>query len=88
MWEKSSGIMKNRASSLPTPTVAAPFLGTPAQSYADGAAGIVIPPAHAVGNYPAAAVAAAYQMTKRLLIAANLNGPTLNGGTRPPLPIC
>jgi hypothetical protein len=69
------------ASSLPTPTVAAPFLGTPAQSYADGAAGIVIPPAHAVGNYPAAAVAAAYQMTKRLLIAANLNGPTLAGGT-------
>jgi hypothetical protein len=69
------------ASSLPTPTVAAPFLGTPAQSYADGAAGIVIPPAHAVGNYPAAAVTAAYQTTKRLLIAANLNGPTLNGGT-------
>ena len=69
------------ASSLPTPTVAAPFLGTPAQSYADGAAGIVIPPAHAVGNYPAATVAAAYQTTKTLLIAANLNGPTLNGGT-------
>jgi hypothetical protein len=69
------------ASSLPTPTLAAPFLGTPAQSYADGAAGIVIPPAHAVGNYPAAAVAAAYQTTKRLLIAANLNGPTLAGGS-------
>lgn len=68
------------ASLLPTPTVAAPFLGTPAQSYADGAAGIAIPAAHAVGNYPAAAVTAAYQTTKRLLIAANLNGPTLNGG--------
>jgi hypothetical protein len=67
--------------SLPAPTVAAPFLGTPAQSYADGAAGIVIPPAHAVGTYPAATVAAAYRTTKRLLIAANLNGPTLNGGT-------
>jgi hypothetical protein len=69
------------ASLLLTPTVAAPFQGTPAQSYADGAAGIVIPPAHAVGNYPAAAVAAAYRTTKRLLIAANLNGPTLAGGT-------
>jgi hypothetical protein len=68
-------------SSLPTPTVAAPFLGTPAQSYASGAAGIVIPPAHPVGSYPATAVAAAYQMTKRLLIAANLNVPTLNGGS-------
>jgi len=70
-----------RASSLPTPTAAAPFLGTPAQSYANGAAGIVIPPVHAVGNYPAAAVAAAYRTTKTLLIAANLNGPTLNGGS-------
>jgi hypothetical protein len=68
------------ASFLPTPTAAAPFLGTPAQSYADGAAGIVIPPAHAVGSYPAAQVAAAYQTTKRLLVAANLNGPTLAGG--------
>jgi hypothetical protein len=68
------------ASLLPTPTVTAPFLGTPAQSYADGAAGIVIPPAHAVGNYPAAAVAAAYRTTKSLLVAANLNGPTLAGG--------
>lgn len=68
------------ASSLPTPTVAAPFLGTPAQSYPDGAAGIVIPPAHPVGTYPAATVTAAYRRTKRLLIAANLNGPTLNGG--------
>jgi hypothetical protein len=68
------------ASFLPTPTVAAPFLGTPAQSYPDGAAGIVIPPAHAVGSYPAAAVTAAYRKTKTLLIAANLNGPTLNGG--------
>jgi hypothetical protein len=68
------------ASSLPTPTAAAPFLGTPAQSYADGAAGIVIPPAHTVGSYPATQVAAAYQTTKRLLIAANLNAPTLAGG--------
>jgi hypothetical protein len=67
------------STSLPTPTVAAPFVGTPAQSYAAGAAGIVIPPVHPVGNYPAAAVAAAYRMTKRLLIAANLNVPTLNG---------
>jgi hypothetical protein len=66
---------------LPTPTAADPFLGTPAQSYADGAAGIVIPPARAVGHYPAAAVAAAYRMTRRLLVAANLNGATLAGGT-------
>jgi hypothetical protein len=68
------------ASFLPKPTLAAPFLGTPAQSYADGAAGIVIPPARPVGRYTAAQVAAAYRMTRKLLIAASLNGPTLAGG--------
>jgi hypothetical protein len=64
----------------PSPTLAAPFLGTPAQSYADGRAGIVIPPVHAVGSYTAAQVMAAYRKTRKLLIAANLNGPTLAGG--------
>ena len=68
------------AAFLPSPTLAAPFLGTPAQSYADGAAGIVIPPVHLVGSYSAAQVAAAYHATKRLLIAANLNPLTLRGG--------
>jgi hypothetical protein len=67
-------------SSLPTPTPLAPFLGTPAQGYADGAAGIVIPPAAPVGSYTAAQVKAAYAMTKAILLAANLNGPTLAGG--------
>jgi hypothetical protein len=64
---------------LPSPTVAAPFLGTPAQSFANGAAGIVIPPAHAVGPYAAAQVAVAYQMAKKLLITAGLNVATLRG---------
>lgn len=68
-------------SSLPSPTVAAPFRGTPAQSYADGAAGIVIPAAQPVGSYSAAQVAIAYQTTKQLLVAANLNQPTLAGGS-------
>jgi hypothetical protein len=68
------------AASLPTPTLADPFLGTPAQSYANGAAGIVIPLAQPVGSYSAAEVAAAYRKTKKLLVAANLNGPTLAGG--------
>ncbi len=66
---------------LPSPTIAAPFLGTPAQSYASGAAGIVIPPVHPVGAYSAVQVAAAYHATKRLLIAANLNPLTLRGGS-------
>jgi hypothetical protein len=64
---------------LPSPTLAAPFLGTPAQSCADGAAGIVVPPAQPVGRFSAAEVRAAYRKTKKLLAAANLNGPTLAG---------
>ena len=67
--------------SLPTPTLAVPFLGTPAASFANGAAGIVIPAAHPVGRFSAAQVAAAYRKTKRMLLAANLNGPTLRGGS-------
>jgi hypothetical protein len=68
------------ASYVPAPTLAAPFLGTPAQSYADGSAGIVVPPAQPVGAFSAAQVTAAYRTTKRLLVAAELNGPTLAGG--------
>jgi hypothetical protein len=57
-----------------------PFQGTPADKWADGAAGITIPAAKAVGPYSAAQVAAAYQTTKKLLIAANMNQQTLAGG--------
>ncbi len=57
-----------------------PFAGSPAENWADGAAGIVIPAAHAVGRYTAAQVAAAYQTTRRLLIAAALDRQTLLGG--------
>jgi len=75
-----SGSPAGPGSSLPAPpTLAAPFLGSPAQSYADGAAGIVVPPARPVGRFSTGQVAAAYQMTKSLLIAANLNRPTLAG---------
>jgi hypothetical protein len=57
-----------------------PFSGTPAEHWQDGAAGIVIPAAHAVGRYTAAQVAAAYQTTRKLLIAAALDRQTLLGG--------
>jgi hypothetical protein len=57
-----------------------PFQGTPADKWADGAAGITIPAAKAVGPYSASQVAAAYQATKKLLIAANMNPQTLAGG--------
>lgn len=70
-----------RTAGLPSPTVAEPFAGSPAQSYASGAAGIVIPAAAPAGRYSAAQVAAAYQTTKQLLVAAYLNLPTVNGGS-------
>jgi hypothetical protein len=57
-----------------------PFSGTPAEHWADGAAGITIPAARAHGPYTAAQVLSAYQMTRKMLIAANLDWPTLRGG--------
>jgi hypothetical protein len=57
-----------------------PFVGSPANAWADGAAGIVIPAARAHGPYTAAEVRSAYETTRRLLIAGNLDWPTLRGG--------
>jgi hypothetical protein len=57
-----------------------PFSGTPADHWADGAAGIAIPAARAHGAYTAAQVRAAYETTRKLLIAGNLDWPTLRGG--------
>jgi len=58
-----------------------PFAGTPAEGWAYGAADIVLPAAKPVGNYSAAQVELAYQWTKKLLVAANLDPQTLAGGT-------
>ena len=57
-----------------------PFAGTPANSWANGAAGIVITAAKPVGQFTAAQVEAAYQTSRKLLIAGDLNRPTLLGG--------
>jgi hypothetical protein len=57
-----------------------PFLGTPANAWADGAAGIVAPPAEPVGVFTAAQVAAAYATTGELVVASSLDKPTLLGG--------
>ena len=58
-----------------------PFLGTPADSWANGAAGIVAPAARPAGGFTAAQVAAAYATTRKLLIAADLDRRTLLGGS-------
>jgi hypothetical protein len=57
-----------------------PFLGTPANSWADGAAGIVAPSAQPVGGFTAAQVAAAYATTGELVAASSLDTRTLLGG--------
>jgi hypothetical protein len=67
--------------SLLTDPTANPFLGTRADGWADGAAGIVAPAAKPAGRFTAAQVAAAYATTRKLLIAAGLDRQTLLGGT-------
>ena len=57
-----------------------PFQGTPADKWANGAAGIILPAAKPIGRYSATQVEDAYQTTKKLLIAAALDKQTLNGG--------
>jgi hypothetical protein len=69
------------APARPAGPPADPFAGSPADGYADGQAGIVVPAAHAVGSYPAAEVQAAYAETRKLLIASNLDPQTLRGGS-------
>ena len=73
----------NRLQSLlPSPAgpPADPFQGTPANGWANGAAGIVLPEANPMGGFTTAQVEYAYQTTRKLLIAANLDKATLLGG--------
>lgn len=68
------------SASTPAFSASAPFVGSPAEWFADGSDGIVPPIAHPLEGYTAAQVSFAYGMTKRLLVAANLDFPTLLGG--------
>ncbi|MFF7977931.1 hypothetical protein ACFZDK_02200 [Streptomyces sp. NPDC007901] len=62
-----------------TPTLAHPFAGSPALRWADGAAGIVLPKATALGAIPKGRVELALQQTKKLLVEANLNPEAVVG---------
>lgn len=57
-----------------------PFAGSPADPWAAGAAGIALPAARAHGPYTTTQVESALRMTRELLIAGNLDWPTLRGG--------
>lgn len=57
-----------------------PFQGTPADHWADGVTGIVLPTARAIREFTKSQVEFAYQTTKKLLIAGELNKTSLLGG--------
>lgn len=61
------------------PTLDHPFAGSPALGWADGAAGIILPKATAVGPISKDRVELALQQTKILLVGANLDPKTLRG---------
>ncbi|WUO57028.1 hypothetical protein OG960_29970 [Streptomyces sp. NBC_00280] len=61
------------------PTLARPFAGSPAERYSDGAAGIVLPPAKAVGSFSKAQVERVLRQSKQFLVDANLDRATLRG---------
>ncbi|GGY32329.1 hypothetical protein [Streptomyces xanthochromogenes] len=61
------------------PTLKEPFRGSPAVQYADGAAGIELPDATALGGFSKERVAAALAATRTLLIESNLSPATLRG---------
>ncbi len=61
------------------PTVARPFAGSPAERWADGEAGIVLPKATPIGTLSKAQVEQALKQTRKLLVDANLDPATLRG---------
>lgn len=60
-------------------TLRRPFAGSPAEQWADGTAGIVLPQARAVGALPRQKVLAALRATERYLVATSLDPATLSG---------
>ena len=62
-----------------TPTLDRPFAGSPAERWADGEAGIVLPETKAVGAVSADRVGQALKLTKKLLVGANLDPKTVRG---------
>lgn len=63
----------------PAVDLSQPFAGTPAASWADGAAGIAPPAAAPVGTYSAEQVSAGYARVRQLLVSARLDPAVLEG---------
>lgn len=58
-----------------------PFAGTPAQQFADGSAGLVLPAARTVGDLQTADVALALYSVRRATLAANIEATVLTGSS-------
>ncbi|MCC2279321.1 hypothetical protein LKL35_28390 [Streptomyces sp. ET3-23] len=80
--EKVAKAAKSAAHDRASATVAHPFAGSPAEQYADGSAGIVVPQATAISTLTKEQVAEALETTKKFLVAANLD-PAVIRGERP-----
>ncbi|MEV5594399.1 hypothetical protein [Streptomyces sp. NPDC052496] len=79
-WRPGGDAQAEAASpAAPVATLEAPFAGSPAVQYADGAAGIVPPEAKPVGRLSKDEVADVLRKVKALLTDANLNPRTLRG---------
>ncbi|WP_145905619.1 hypothetical protein [Kitasatospora viridis] len=63
-----------------TPTVAHPWIGSPAESWPVGADAIQPPPAQAVGVFSADQVAAQLQVVKQFLVESSIDPAVLAGG--------
>lgn len=61
------------------PTLVEPFRGSPAARWADGAAGITVPPARATGWMDTAQVELALRQSRDFLVAAGLDSHVLRG---------
>ncbi|MFB9893263.1 hypothetical protein [Planobispora takensis] len=76
----AGGVLGELAGDPAVITAGAPFEGSPSEKFADGAAGIAVPEAEAVGKFSARDVRSALNTSSRLLQAAYLDRQTLLGG--------
>lgn len=72
VWGSGADPVPGATGAVGTPTMPSPFAGTPAEGFAEGAAGIVLPPAEPVGDFTADAVAEALTQVRQALVAARL----------------
>lgn len=64
----------------PAPQHTAPFAGSPAEAFADGEAGIILPAPKAMAGFSAKEVAGFYKRARQMVIASQLDRRTLLGG--------